>query len=442
MAKKKKLHTTSSSQSSSIVITRGMRRKQARHNRCRERVPEDALIVSVDLAYENQAVCFMHHREVLGRIREKRPLTDFAPIFEAADKLCRTYQIEKQVWAMEPAGHYWMLLAEQCERRGRPYVLVHPLSVARQRETVHYNREKVDPRDAELIGTLASEAVITETVLPRTKPQAALQDLAHAYFKARHLSAAARAALSNFWHRLLPEFFDVISDISCLTAMAIANALMPFSKIANVTKGQWIEQVKEQEPERQIRKKAVGRIYDLIIAVASDPHRRAGEGMPWRIRQAAERRRLFEAQKQHLREIIFEHYRATEEAIYIDSIEGSDPFYNALTLALIGDLKAYDDPRAIVKLAGLDVNQFQSGAMKGKSRISHRGRNQLRAAAYLQATYLVKRNPDLKQRFFYLKQNKKFNDRQAYVAIANSYLRTLHALVTTKQFYKGSQQNQ
>ena len=215
--------------------------------------------------------------------------------------------------------------------------------------------------------------------------------------------------------------------------------MMPFSKICDLTKEQWIEHVKEQEPGRQIRKKAIGQIYDLIIAAAGDPHRRAGEGMPWRIRQTAERRRLCEAQKQQLREVIMEHYRATEEAIYIDSIEGSDPFYNALTLALIGDLKAYDDPRAVVKLAGLDINHFQSGAMKGRSRISHRGRIQLRAAAYLQAKFLVQRNPDFTQRFLHLKQNKKFNDRQAYVAIANSYLRTLHVLATTKQFYQGQQ---
>ena len=436
MAQKIESSVASSSQSSSIIITCGMRRQQARKHRCRQLVPEDALIVGVDLARENQAVCFLYKKQVLGRIREKRSLTDFEPIFKAADQLCRKHQIKKQVWAMEPAGHYWMLLAEQCERQKRPYVLVHPLAVARQREISRYNREKVDPRDAELIAILASAAVITETVLPRTKHQAALQDLAYGYFKARHLSAAARAALSNFWNRLLPEFFTVISDISCLTAMAIANAIMPFSKLANMTKAEWIALVKEQEPERQIRKKAIGQIYDLIVAAAEDPHRRAGEGMPWRIRQAAERRRLFETQKQQLREIILEYYYATEEAIYIDSIEGSDPFYNALTLALIGDLKAYDNPRAIVKLAGLDINQFQSGAMQGKSRISHRGRIQLRAAAYLQAKFLVKRNPELKQRFFQLKQNRKFNDRQAYVAIANSYLRTLHALAKAKQFYQ------
>jgi hypothetical protein len=38
-----------------------------------------------------------------------------------------------------------------------------------------------------------------------------------------------------------------------------------------------------------------------------------------------------------------------------------NPFYNALTLALVGDFERYDDPRAIVKLAGSEVNQYASG---------------------------------------------------------------------------------
>jgi transposase len=422
----------------SVVITRGMRRQLARKARCRQRVPELALIIGVDLARENQAVCFMHRQQVLGRSCCQTPVAHFDAIFAAADELCQTHQIKEQVWAMEPASHYWMLLAEQCESQGRPYVLVHPLTVARERESARYNREKTDPRDAELIATLASAAKIIETVLPRTATQATLQNLAYAYFYVRRLSAAARTALNHFWHRLLPEFFDCLSDVGGSTALAIAQALMPFSKLCQLTQDQWVAHVKAQAPGGRLQKKRIQQIYQAIVAAAQNPHRRAGEGMPWRLKQAAERRRLFATQKQQLREIILEHYAKMPEAIYLDSIPGSEPFYNALTHALIGDVTAYDDPRAVVKLAGAEINHFRSGDMSQPSHISHRGRVLLRTAAYQQARFLVKRNADFAQRFRHLRQTKKFSDNQCYMAIANSYLRILHAVTTKKQFYQTS----
>jgi len=431
--------TTASPIKATTRVTRGTRHKQARKERRSKRIPKDALIIGVDLARENQAICFMHHEKVLGRISCQLAPMQFETIFEAADSVCQKHHLTQQVWAMEPTGHYWMLLAEQCERHGRDYVLIHPLSVARQRETENFNREKSDPRDAELIATLATQGRIIDTVLPSTAERAALQDLAYAYFSVRSLSASAKTALYNFWHRLLPEFFDHLKNVDGLTALAIGRALVPFSQLSQWTKAQWLEKVKALVPKQRILRSRVMAIYDAILLAAADPHRRSGEGMPWRIRHAAERRVLLQTQKQELRDLILEHYRATEESLYLDSIAGSDPLYNALTLGLIGDFQAYDHPRTLVKLAGTEINMFTSGDSVKNSRISHRGRRRLRAAAYLQARYLVKRNTCYAQRFISLRKTKKLREIQCYVAIANSYLRTAHALVTQKKFYSSPQ---
>jgi len=421
---------------SRIVITRGMRRQQARQARCQQRVPPHALLVAVDLAREKQAVCLMQHQRVVGRILCETPAENFAPIFTAADEWCREHQVQEQVFAMEPAGHYWMLLAEQCEARAKPYVLLHPLSVARERESARYNREKTDPRDAEWIANWAAQGKITETVLPRTHAHAALQDLAYAYFDARRHAASARTALHNFWHRLVPEFFTIFRDATRDSALATALALKPFSEMCRLTPEAWLVEVRRHMRKTRLQKKRVLALHAAILAAAQQPHRRAGEGMPWRIRLAAERRRLLETHKQLLRERILEHYAARPEAAYLDSITGADVFHNALTLGLIGELEAYDDPRTLVKLAGLEINHFQSGTMKKNSHISYRGRVRLRTAAYQQARFLVKRNPVYAARFAQLLRDKKFSAQQCYVAIANSYLRTMHVLAKTKTFYR------
>jgi len=171
----------------------------------------------------------------------------------------------------------------------------------------------------------------------------------------------------------------------------------------------------------------------------ADPHRRSGQGMPWRIRLDAERRSHFERQKAALRAEILSRYATFEESLYLDAIPGSEPFYNALVLALVGDFHLYDDPRAIVKLAGSEVNEFASGDYSGRSRISHRGRSALRAAAYQQARLLVRRSDDFRERFFALlhrTRGRRLAELQCYVAVMDSYLRTAHVLVAQRAFYR------
>ena len=159
-----------------------------------------------------------------------------------------------------------------------------------------------------------------------------------------------------------------------------------------------------------------------------------------RIALAAERHHLLSTQKQRLRERILALYADTPEAVWLNSIPGSDPLYNALTLALVGDFSLYDSPRAVVKLAGSEVNWHESGDWRGKSRISHRGRSLLRATAYQQARKLVQNdNPVYRARFHHLlhRTNRPaLTLKQAYTALGNSYLRTAHVLVTQKKVWE------
>jgi hypothetical protein len=91
-----------SSTNSRIVITRGMRRQQARRVRCQKRVPENALLVAVDIAREKQAVCLMYRHQVVGRIMCQTLVENFAPIFAAAEDWCRQHQVKEQVlrWSL------------------------------------------------------------------------------------------------------------------------------------------------------------------------------------------------------------------------------------------------------------------------------------------------------------------------------------------------------
>lgn len=426
-------------------MTRGLRRQQAKMRRRHEVVPAGALVVGIDLGRERQAVSFVINGEVLGRRRLTCEPQDLIQVLDEAQDLAARHGSPRQVVAFEPAGHYWCLAAEAFERAGVPYVLVQPISVKRAREESRYTPEKTDPRDADLIGQLASQGRFTDTRLPMTSEEDAAWQLAREYFRVRKLAAAERTRLHNFWHRMLPEFFSLLKEPTGETALAISAAMGPLSELAALSSRTWLARVRRAAQGAHILTSRAAALLPLLKDAHRDPVRRSGEGMPLRIRHAAERRRLLEAQKAYLHEELVRRYSARPEAVLLDSIPGSNALYSALILALVGDFHRFDDPRAIVKLAGSEVNHYASGDWKGTSRISHRGRSALRAAAYQQARQLVANNEDFRARFHTLIHRTTRHPltlKAAYVAVMNSYLRIAHSLVTRQELYQPLAQRQ
>jgi len=420
------------------LVTRGLRREQEKRKRRRLQVPRDALVLGIDLARERQAASFSHDGQVLGRRRLNCGAQEIDGFFGEAMAVAEAHGLSKVVVAFEPAGLYWCLAAEACERAGMAYVLVHGLSVKREREITRYTPEKTDPRDADLISFLPHQGKFLDTRLAPTPERDALAQLAREYFLIRKRSAAERTRLHNFWMRMLPEFYTVLRDPTGNTALAVAAALGPLSEISALTTRSWTTRVRRAARGDRILLSRAHRLLPLLKEAHADPVRRSGEGMPFRIRQAAQRRRLLEEQKAGLREELLARYRTFDDHIFLESIPGTDSFYNALVYGIVGDFNLFDDPRTLVKLAGSEVNHYGSGDWDGTSRISHRGRSTLRAAAYQQARLLVRRNEDFRARFFHLANRTdrpSHRELSAYVAVMNSYLRTAHVLVTGKQLY-------
>lgn len=423
------------------VETRGSRRELAKRRRRVERIEGKTLVIGLDVARERQALTFGFGREIIGRQRmDVAPQHLGAAIVDVARHLCERHGLERVVIGLEPAGCYWELAAEGFERAGLGYVLVHTLAVRREREATHYNMEKHDPRDADLIFGLVSDGKFTETRLCDTAERAQLDALVREYLLVRKHTAAERTRMTNFLTRVLPEFFELFGDPDGVTALAVSRALLPFSELTALTPAEWHARIRGHADERRTLRTRVATLQKLIRAAHCDPHRRAGEGMPVRIAQAAERHRLLTTQKQRLRERILELYAPMPEAVWLNSIPGSNPLYHAITLGLVGDFNLYDSPRAVVKLAGNDVNFHESGDWRGQSRISHRGRSRLRAAAYQQARALVRNeNTVYRARFQHLLDRTTrpaLKLQQAYTALANSYLRTAHVLVTQKKLWE------
>lgn len=123
-----------------------------------------------------------------------------------------------------------------------------------------------------------------------------------------------------------------------------------------------------------------------------------------------------------------------ELSAIVGSIPGLSAVAGAAILAETGDPDRFASASAVVKHAGLNPSQNTSGAFRGETRISRRGRSDLRTAAWRAAWAVLRHNPVLAAKFEQLteREENRLTTGQAHAACAATLLRWLHGTVTSR----------
>jgi transposase len=121
----------------------------------------------------------------------------------------------------------------------------------------------------------------------------------------------------------------------------------------------------------------------------------------------------------------------------VTSIDGLSAVGAAVILAETGELTRFASARSVVKHAGLNPSEHTSATLAGKTRISHRGRPGLRAAAWRAVWGGMRHNRVLHARHAHLtgRDGNRLSDGQARAACAATLLRWLYAVVTKGQMW-------
>ncbi|GAE37722.1 mobile element protein [Halalkalibacter akibai JCM 9157] len=103
--------------------------------------------------------------------------------------------------------------------------------------------------------------------------------------------------------------------------------------------------------------------------------------------------------------------------------------------AEVGDLRYYSHPRQIIKLAGLSLMEHTLGKHKGKTRITKRGRRNLRALLFRVIMPLVAKNSGFKalHEYYTKRPDNPLKKMQSLIALCNKLIRVLFA-IGKKQF--------
>ncbi len=424
-------------------LSRGDKRRNDRLSKFRGIVRRDYAVAAIDLASKKQVVAVVDHD---SRIVARRTFHCAPPQLATAIEWSRTAATAAGfagiVIACEPTGHRWKTVRDLTAAVGVQMVCVQPIAVARARETEDFTHDKSDDKDALLIARLTTQLHI---YLPEHADEQ--------WTRLRHLGVRrsqqltrrgaaqqqARDLLEGAWPHALDCAGQPFKSVTWLAAMAVIGA-DPTPLTAQGSREQavaWLrEQVRAELPcwgGRRVTTRILVAIVDAAFAVQTETTITAEAG-------ALERARYALADFHHARTACEQVEAAMIEVLTglgLHELAGSIPGVSAVSVAAIlaetGDLTRFDSARAVVKHAGLCPRENSSGAYRGATRISGRGRPLLRVAAWRAAFAALTHNEVYAARYRHLtsREANRLNPNQARVAIAAALLRQLYVVITT-----------
>ena len=106
-------------------------------------------------------------------------------------------------------------------------------------------------------------------------------------------------------------------------------------------------------------------------------------------------------------------------------------------VAELGEIKTYQNPKQMIKMAGLALTENSSGQKKGKMSISKRGRKDLRKILYQAVVGMIRTNAAFHELYEYYRYRAKnqLTGKQAIIVLVTKLLRIIHTIVVKDEEY-------
>lgn len=400
-------------------------------------ITTNTLVVGVDIAKNYQWARFVDFRgiEHSRALKFKNSKGGFETILARIREICKTENFAKAVVGMEPTGHYWKAFANWLNKQeGITVVLVNPYATKQAKELDDNSQTKSDKKDALTIAKLVKDGRYFELYLPH--------DI---YAELRGLSTTRtglnkrRSALKNTVTAVLDEFFPEYTEVfKCPFSGKASRHILkvcPFPKfITELGVDGVTAEIKKAVKKTVGRKKAEQLVEAAKESIGVDYGEEAAR---LKLCLVLEELELLEKQAEELEEKMAETLRDTDYAGFLLSIKGIGVVTLAACLGELGDPVRFDSPRQMGRMAGYNLVEDSSGKNKSGTKISKRGRKNLRSVLYQMALTMVATNNEMKQLYHYLKTRKKdpLKKMQALIVVSKKILTLIHTLAKKKESY-------
>lgn len=400
-------------------------------------ITTDTLVVGVDIAKNYQWARFVDFRgiEHSRTLKFKNSKGGFETILARIREICKKENFATAVVGMEPTGHYWKAFANWLEKQdGIKVVLVNPYATKQAKELDDNSQTKSDKKDALTIAKLVKDGRYFGLYLPHD-----------VYAELRGLSTARtglnkrKNALKNTITAVMDEYFPEYEEVfKCpLSGKASRHILKicPFPRfILELGEDRVTDEIKKAVRKTVGRKKAIKLVEAAKDSIGVDYGEEAAR---LKLRLMLEELELLEKQTEGLEEQMADELQKTDYAGFLLSIKGIGIVTLAACLGELGDPARFENPRQMSRMAGYNLVEDSSGKNKSGTKISKRGRKNLRNVLYQMALTMVATNDEMKQLYHYLKTREKdpLKKMQALIVVSKKILTLIHTLAKKKENY-------
>lgn len=400
-----------------------------------EQVSESTISVGVDIGSEmNFARAFDWRGIELTKkvFRFGNDLEGFTAFLEWMNDVLRKTAKSEFIVGCEPTGHYWFTLARYLKEHGIRLVIVNPYHVKQMKELDDNSPKKTDLKDPKTIAKLVVEGRFSEPYIP----EGIYADLREAVSSRDRIIKELNACSNRIqrWLRIyFPEYlkvyrkFDSDSGMMVLEKAPLPEDVMELG--VDGVNGIW--------REKKVRAVGIKRAVTLVEAAHDSVGVKGGNCARMEFQLLLEDYRVKKNQLQKVTEILETETMKVPNVENLLAIKGIGMVTVAGFLAEIGDVRRFDSPKQIQKLAGLELKESSSGKHKGRSSISKRGRKKLRRLLFQAVLPMLRSNSEIREVYEYYttRLRNPLKGKQAVVAVSCKLIRIFWSLLKTGSAY-------
>ena len=406
----------------------------------RQRIRDTTLVVGVDVGKAYNAVGFMNKEgEVLGSCAKVYNSREgFEQFMKMVEDLKARYGLKDVFIGMEPTGHYWRKLAYFAREHGYEVRFIRTTALKHHRELDESASAKSDQRDALTITNITREGKYIDTVIEDGRMRS-LRTLVKVREKIQKRNVSAKNSL----HAALDDYFPELKEIFWSMHSRGLWALLqrcPFPVDVVSLKVSALKEIigraSRRRAEASQKAMAVSRAAKESIGL-----KQIGSADRYRLRMCLEEVKRTERMIKDMEREIKRMLKEIPEAEYLLSIPGIGPLSAAVFLGELGNPSYFQGAKQIVKYAGYDPQESDSGNRVSRKFISKKGRWLLRKHLFLMSMRVVvlsryfqeyyQRKLQTKNRFGQLPRKK-----EILCAVAIKLIKVIFALLRDQRNFK------
>lgn len=393
-------------------------------------VSEQSIVVGVDIASETHYARAFDWRGVeLGKVFKFENSTEgFQSFSKWVDFLKEKTNKNAVLVGAEPTGHYWFGLAGYLKEQKIKLVLVNPFHVKRSKELDDNHPSKTDLKDPKTIAKLVIEGRYNEPYIP----EGVYADLRIATACRLRIIKELNSVKNRIqrWLKIyFPEYCKVYAKFEAISSMiALRSAPLPTDIVAIGIDG--INKLWRDAKVRSVGMKRAKSLYEAAKSTIGCTNGSASAKLEINllIEDYQNKKNQYESVMVAIEELCMQ----VPEVKKLLAIKGVGIVTVAGFISEVGDIRRFQSPKQIQKLAGLALKENSSGKCKGQTTISKRGRSRLRAVLFQAVMPLVSKNAEFAEihRYYTTRAKNPLKKKQSLIALSCKLIRVFYVILS------------